>query len=91
MLAEQVFISPKALFQEIGGEGVILDLATGCYFGLDGVGVRLWQLLQENPCLSNACKNLVLEYDVDLKRLEQDVLHLVTQLQEAELVTMVYR
>ena len=41
MLTQRVILSPEAMFQEIGGEGVILDLASSSYFGLDEVGVRL--------------------------------------------------
>lgn len=73
------------MFQEIGGEGVILDLATSTYFGLDEVGVRLWQLLQTNPNLQGACDALLSEYEVESAQLEQDLLKLVTQLCEAGL------
>ena len=37
-------ISPGVLFQEIGGEAVLLDLASERYFGLDDVGTRIRQL-----------------------------------------------
>jgi len=73
------------MFQEIGGEGVILDLASSTYFGLDEVGVRLWQLLQVNPDLQAACDTLLSEYDVEPDQLEQDLLKLVAQLCEAGL------
>jgi len=85
MLSQRVVLSPEALFQEIGGEGVILDLASSTYFGLDEVGVRLWQLLQTNPSLQAACDTLLSEYEVEPTRLEQDVLKLVSQLSEAGL------
>jgi len=85
MLTQRVVLSSEAMFQEIGGEGVILDLATSTYFGLDEVGVRLWQLLQTNPDLQAACDTLLSEYDVEPDQLEQDLLKLVSQLSEAGL------
>jgi len=85
MLTQRVVLSSEAMFQEIGGEGVILDLATSTYFGLDEVGVRLWQLLQTNPDLRAACDTLLSEYDVEPDQLEQDLLKLVAQLGEAGL------
>jgi len=85
MLPQRVVLSPDAMFQEIGGEGVILDLASSTYFGLDEVGVRLWQLLQVNPDLQAACDTLLSEYDVEPDQLEQDLLKLVAQLCEAGL------
>ena len=85
MLTQHVVLSSEAMFQEIGGEGVILDLASSTYFGLDEVGVRLWQLLQSNPDLQDACDTLLSEYEVDSAQLEQDLLKLVAQLSEAGL------
>ncbi len=86
MLDQLVTLSPDALFQEIDGEAVILDLASSSYFGLDGVGVRLWQLLEADPHLQSACGQLLAEYEVSPAELERDILTLVEQLREAGLV-----
>ncbi|MEE4236563.1 MAG: PqqD family protein [Anderseniella sp.] len=88
MLPQRVVLSPEALFQEIAGEGVILDLASSSYFGLDEVGVRLWQLLQANPSPQAACEVLLTEYEVEPAQLEQDLAKLLDQLVEAGLATV---
>jgi hypothetical protein len=88
MLPQRVILSPEALFQDISGEGVILDLASSSYFGLDEVGVRLWQLLQTDTSLQSACEKLLAEYDVEAEQLEQDLLKLVGQLSDAGLVAV---
>jgi hypothetical protein len=88
MLSQRVILSPEAMFQEIGGEGVILDLKSDSYFGLDEVGVRLWQLLQANPSLQSACDTLLSEYEVEQAQLEQDLVRLVDQLVEAGLAAV---
>jgi hypothetical protein len=88
MLGAQIHISSEALFQEIGGEGVILDLASSTYFGLDEVGVRTWQLLQDNPNLQNALEALLEEYEVSADQLEQDIDKLVRQLIDAGLASI---
>ena len=85
MLPQRVILSPEAMFQEIGGEGVILDLKSSTYFGLDEIGVRLWQLLQANPNLQAAADDLLQEYEVEADQLEQDLTKLVDQLVEAGL------
>lgn len=85
MLPQRVILSPDALFQEIGGEGVILDLASSSYFGLDEVGVRFWQLLQADPVVASARDSLLAEYDVEPAQLEQDLEKLIEQLVEAGL------
>ena len=88
MLPQRVILSPEALFQEIAGEGVILDLASSSYFGLDEVGVRLWQLLQADPSPQAACETLLTEYEVEPAQLEQDLAKLLDQLVEAGLATV---
>ena len=88
MLSHRVHTSPDALFQEIGGEGVILDLASSTYFGLDGVGVRLWQLLQENSDLQTACDALLSEFAVEADQLHHDIDRLITQLVDAGLASV---
>lgn len=85
MLNQKVILSQDALFQDISGEGVILDLKSSSYFGLDEVGVRAWQLLQDNPSFRNVCETLLGEYEVEPERLEKDLEKLVTHLVDAGL------
>ena len=88
MFSQRVILSPNALFQEIGGEGVILDLTSSTYFGLDEVGVRLWQLLQADPGLQAAFDALLAEYEVEPARLEQDLARHIDQLVKAGLASV---
>ena len=88
MLAARVYTSPEALFQEIAGESVILDLSSSTYFGLDEVGTRLWQLLLQDPDLGAACVVLQSEYEVTADRLERDIDTLVSQLVDAGLARL---
>ena len=41
-LTAEVRANDEVLFQELHGEGVLLNLKTGVYFGLDPVGARIW-------------------------------------------------
>lgn len=88
MLPQRVVLSPEALFQEISGEGVILDLKSASYFGLDEVGVRLWQLLQADSSLEAASDTLLNEYNVGAEQLESDLCKLIEQLSQAGLVSV---
>ncbi len=88
MLPRRVILSSEALFQEIAGEGVILDLASSSYFGLDEVGVRLWQLLLTDSDPQAACEVLLTEYEVAPAQLEEDLAKLLAQLVEAGLATI---
>ena len=39
--------SPRQISTRLEGEAVILDTTDGVYYGLDRVGARVWELLQE--------------------------------------------
>lgn len=87
-LAHRVTRSDEVLFQEVGGEGVLLDLASERYFGLDPVGARIWALLAENEHLASIHEVLCAEYDAEPARVADDLLALAAQLAEAGLVTL---
>jgi hypothetical protein len=74
------------LFQEVGGEAVLLDLASERYFGLDPVGTRIWTLLGEDDHLQTVHDRLCAEYDAEPDRIAADLLALVGKLAEAGLV-----
>jgi hypothetical protein len=83
---EKTFVlSTQALFRDLGGEAVVLDLDSGTYFGLNAVGTRIWRLIEERGRLDAVFDQLCLEYDAPADRLETDLLELVTRLAEARL------
>ena len=81
-------ISSEVLSQEVNGETVLLDLEGECYFGLNEVGTRIWQLLQCESSVGEALDTLSDEYDVSREQLESDVGALLDKLTEAGLVTL---
>ncbi len=56
---DQTFnISEEALFQEVSGETVLLDLVSENYFGLDETGTRVWALLNEGKSVEQIAEYL---------------------------------
>ena len=84
-LGDTFTISKDAVFRDLDGEGVILDLNAGTYFGLNAVGARIWQLIVEKGALQAVFEALCTEFDADPETLERDLLDLVTSLAEARL------
>src|SRR5262249_59142943 len=72
--------SEDAVFRELDGQSVLLNLATGMYFGLDAVGTHVWQLAAENGSLQAVRQRLVDEYDADPSTIERDLLALAPTL-----------
>ena len=89
LLSSNISISSEVLAQEVGGETVLLDLQSESYFGLDEVGTRIWQLLQEHNELQKVFDTMLEEYDVNAKQLENDLNELLEKLLDAKLITLV--
>ena len=83
---ENTFVLSKdALFRDLNGEAVILDLDSGKYFGLNAVGTRVWQLIERHGRLAAVFDELCREYDAAPDELQRDLLELVARLAEARL------
>jgi division protein CdvB (Snf7/Vps24/ESCRT-III family) len=82
-------LSPQVISQELSGETVILDLDSECYFGLDAVGTRIWQLIREGVDLRTIHNTLLDEYDVDAAQLHADLQALIEDAQRRGLITLV--
>lgn len=85
-LSDAVSIPPQVMARTVGDETVILDLASGTYFGLDPVGARIWQMMGERKTLAEICATMLEEYEVEREQLETDVLRLSSELLERGLV-----
>ena len=85
-LSDKVLIPAQVMARQVGDETVILDLASGTYFGLDPVGARVWQLMGEGKALSEICDTMLDEYDVTREALERDVIELARGLNAQGLI-----
>src|SRR5437868_5865828 len=66
--------------RELDGESVMLNLASGTYFGLDQVGTRMWFLIERHGQLDVVLEWLRKEFDASDETLEQDLLRLSSEL-----------
>jgi hypothetical protein len=81
-------VADEVVFREVDGEAVILNLASGIYFGLDAVGTRMWQLIDEYGQLEAALVRLRAEYDAPPQTLEHDLVQLASELVEKRLLVI---
>jgi hypothetical protein len=90
MAPETRTVRPNAntLHRELGGEGVLLQLDTGEYFGLDEVGERIWMLMMEDGDLIRLQARLIEEFDVEPARLASDVQTFVDELVQRRLIDL---
>ena len=72
--------SEDAVFRELDGQSVLLNLATGMYYGLDTVGTHVWHLALQHGSLRMVRERLVDEYDAEPAAIERDLLSLAEAL-----------
>jgi hypothetical protein len=85
-LDAKLSIPPQVMSRLVGDETVLLDLSSGVYFGLDGVGKRIWESLTEGQNLSDTVAVIVAEFEVDEAQAQADVVAFVSDLVERGLL-----
>lgn len=71
---------------DLDNEIVILDQSSGVYFGLNAVGTRVWELIQEPRSIGSLCDTLLTEYDVTPEQCISEVLALAQTLAAQHLI-----
>jgi hypothetical protein len=79
-LDTQLIIPPQVMSRQVDDETVLLDIKSGTYFGLDGVGKRVWESVESGLNLQETIDAIVSEYDVESARAEKDVLEFASDL-----------
>jgi hypothetical protein len=79
-------VHPSALFREVQGEAVLLQLDSGEYFGLDPIATRIWQLIVEKGELAEVEAAMFAEFDVDKTVLSNDIGRMIDELVARRLI-----
>ena len=72
--------SPDVIFRDLEGEAVLLDLASGRYFGLNPVATRIWVQLNDGTSVDGVIAAIIEEFDGDPDEIARDVAALVEEL-----------
>lgn len=83
-----VCATKENVFCELDGESVILNMADGVYYGLNAVGHRIWEFIQQPRRLNEITAALEAEFEVETEQCRADVVELLSQLAEKGLVTI---
>lgn len=85
-LDTRLTIPTQVMSRLVGDETVLLDLASGHYFGLDGVGELIWESFSDGKTLAETVDVIVAGFDVDKSQAEADVTSFANQLIERGLL-----
>jgi hypothetical protein len=78
---------PDLVAVPMDGELVMLSLEQGSYYGLDGIGPRIWELIGHPISLEDLTATLCLEYDIDPDTCRLDVSALLDDMISAGIVS----
>ena len=73
---------------DLGGESVVLDPASGRYYGLNEVAARIVQLAAGSARLGDIVEQILTEYDVEREQLARDVQSFVSDLASKGLIQL---
>jgi hypothetical protein len=79
-------IPAQVMSRLVGEETVLLDLQSGMYFGLDGVGKRIWESIGKGLTLGETSEVIMSEFEVDEATAQSDVFEFVSELVERGLL-----
>ena len=65
---------------DLAGEAAILNVKSGVYYGLDPVGARIWNLMQEPRQVVEIQNTITDEYEVEPERCARDLVDLLEKL-----------
>jgi hypothetical protein len=81
------FIQNKQIIQsKIGDEVVMMDIDSGFYFGMNGVGSIIWQHLSNGITLEDLINNLMNEFNVDKQTCTSDTIAFLENLLEKKII-----
>ncbi len=78
--------NPQVIHETIEGETIIIDLATGTYFSLQGAAPAIWNGLSRGRSDQQIVADMEVIYDAEGEQLGEVVAQFLRELQEVELI-----
>ena len=72
----------------LDGEAIMINLSKGIYYSLDGVGGRVWELLEDVRSAASIAMEVVREFDVTPERARADVERILHELQAENVIRL---
>ena len=79
---------PEVISTTTGDDLVLLSLKMESYYGLNAVGARIWELLQQGGSVATLCEVLRGEYPIEEDELRADIRALMQDLAQNSLLVL---
>ena len=77
---DQIVASPDLLTTRVDGEVLAMSVDRGACYGLDPIGLRIWELVETPITVGDLIARLTREYDVDDAVCRSDVCALLSSM-----------
>jgi Coenzyme PQQ synthesis protein D (PqqD) len=77
---------PKVIYEILDGELVMINLDTGNYYTMDGVGADIWTMVEDGHPVAQIILGLVERYQGDSKLVTEAVNAFIAKLEDEELI-----
>lgn len=81
--------NPNQVAAEIDGDLVMMNIGQGEYYGITGVGSRIWELLATPATVADIVRVICTEYDVEEAQCQADTQAFVEELIKLGLASVV--
>lgn len=78
--------SEEVASEVLDGEAVIINLSNGMYYSIDGVGGRIWELVEIGQSQTDMVRDITARYDVDEDTANADITRFIEELLAENLV-----
>ncbi len=82
--------NPDLLFSKMDNEVVMLSTENSEYYGLNSVGSRIWEMMEQPVNVDKIIGKLLKEYDVERQQAETDILLLMAELKSKKILHLVH-
>jgi Coenzyme PQQ synthesis protein D (PqqD) len=80
--------TPAVAAKVIEGEAIIMNLSTGMYYSMDGVGALLWEWIDRGHSVGEIVEGIAAHYEAPTTRVRPDVERLVEEAMQEGLVSL---
>ena len=87
-LSTIVLPRPDIFSTDVGGEAVLLNIATGFYHGLDVTGTAIWRKIGQARSIGQICEELATDFKASETMVRTDTLEFIESLLERDLITL---
>lgn len=81
-----VIVADNHLTETVDGEPIVLNVESGTYYALSGIGDEVWEQVKEPVTIETVCDRIVETHDVSPETCRSDIVSFLRDLLEADLI-----